>query len=66
LKPFNFSNFGFFTAEPSCVNEAKGDKNWELALQDEIKAHAINKTWELVSLPPTGPKNHQVKMGIQE
>jgi transposase InsO family protein len=51
LNPFNFGNFGFFTAEPSCAKEAKNDPNWREAMEEEMKAHAINQTWTLQDLP---------------
>jgi Reverse transcriptase (RNA-dependent DNA polymerase) len=52
LNPFNFTNFGFFTAEPSCLEEAKNNKNWKRAMEEEMSAHAINQTWSIQPLPP--------------
>jgi transposase InsO family protein len=52
FNPFNFANFGFFAAEPSCAREAKTDPKWRAAMIEEMDAHAANQTWTIQPLPP--------------
>ena len=36
---------------PTSFEEAKSEKNWVNAMQEEIDALAENKTWDLVKMP---------------
>ena len=37
--------------DPNNFDEAKSEKKWVNAMQEEIDALAENKTWDLVKLP---------------
>lgn len=39
-------------SEPNNYDQAKGNREWEKAMQQEIKALEDNKTWILTELPP--------------
>lgn len=39
------------TTEPETYNEVVKDRNWKLAMQEEIKSLEENHTWSLVQLP---------------
>ncbi|KAL0458803.1 UNVERIFIED_CONTAM: Retrovirus-related Pol polyprotein from transposon RE2 [Sesamum latifolium] len=50
------SHKGFLAAlstiqEPRCYKEAKGNVEWEQAMQQELEALEQNNTWEIVHLP---------------
>jgi Reverse transcriptase (RNA-dependent DNA polymerase) len=38
---------------PKCWQDAKKDPKWKAAILEELGALNKNKTWELVSLPPS-------------
>ncbi|KAJ3679560.1 hypothetical protein LUZ60_017571 [Juncus effusus] len=42
---------GSTDGEPSCFEEAKGNKSWEDAMDEEMQALRKNKTWNLVPKP---------------
>ena len=37
--------------EPTCFEEAKTEKKWRDAMEDEMQALKENETWDLVKLP---------------
>jgi hypothetical protein len=42
---------GSSDGEPSCFEEAKGNKSWEDAMDEEMQALRKNETWDLVPKP---------------
>lgn len=64
VKPSRFRDDNFVTTfscflanpvddeEPSSYDEARGVKEWEAAMKEEMDALQTNQTWDLVSKPP--------------
>lgn len=52
-RPFQLTHFAFFT-EPANIADIRGrsdEKNWIIAMDDEMRSHQTNDTWILKELP---------------
>lgn len=55
VRPFQVTHLALLSTEPPTVKAAldsKESNEWKSAMDEEIKAHQLNRTWTLVDLPP--------------
>ena len=45
-------NFHSIDSAPESYSLVKSDKNWQLAMEDELNAMDKNQVWKIIDIPP--------------